>query len=115
MAARSIDGTIVNNTSRRMIRTSANRESGKYTNEPPGEIAPRAQASFRIESNGFMTGAIGSVTYRFEGVSGMVDLHYSNPYIGSNHYENSAPAGYSVDRAGGDGDNTSITLTINGP
>ncbi|MBU8900749.1 hypothetical protein KRR26_34600 [Corallococcus sp. M34] len=112
MAARSIDGIIVNSTGMNLIRTAITTESGKYTRDPPSTIGPNTQESFRIESNGMMTGAIGSVVYRIDGGGGDLVFHYSNPFAGQNHFDNEAPSQFAIDRNGGDGDNCAISLTV---
>lgn len=112
MAARSISVTIVNNTNKRLIRSASAADSGVYTVEPPSVIAAGAQGQFNMESNGFMTGAVGSASYQMEGVTGEIVMQFANPFAGKNEFKTTMPSGYTVDRTGGVGDNTTIQLTF---
>ena len=112
-AARSMDITIRNQTSYAMIRTSVIANHGVYAGEPPARIEANSQATFRMESNGFMTGCEGRCTYAADGGQGGLSFWYNNPYAGSNGYSESCTIpGVGMERQGGEGHDAVITWFI---
>jgi hypothetical protein len=80
-----------------------------------GALSPRpgsspASASWEAESSGVATGTEGYVDFNLElgpGATGTVHVYFDNPFIGSNSYDQSAPAAYAVERKGdGSGDDS---------
>ncbi|WP_031079680.1 aegerolysin family protein [Streptomyces sp. NRRL S-118] len=112
-AARSTHVTFNNHTDRLMARTDARLSWGVWTANqyPPEAIPPGNTRSWQSESEGFATGTEGEATYVLQGV-GNVKVRWNNPYVGSNSYECSAPAGYQCRRSGGGGDNASPVFTL---
>ncbi|MEU0661926.1 Crystal protein ET79 [Streptomyces lavendulocolor] len=112
-AARSTHVTFNNHTDRLMLRTDARLAWGVWTANqyPPESIPPGNTRSWQSESEGFATGTEGEATYVLQGV-GNVRIKWNNPYVGSNSYECSAPAGYQCRRSGGGGDNASPVFTL---
>jgi hypothetical protein len=109
----SIDVTVVNRTERKLVRLDAVKNWGIYSVAPSGAIQPGESAQFQMQSNGFMTGADGCVTYQLQGVDGAVKLIVQAPYWHGNHFEGSAPAGFVIDYAGDlGGKHPSVTFTI---
>lgn len=123
MAARSTHVSISNMAGRfNLRRTAMSLEHGEWTNQPPLLIGNRGD--WESESNGFATGTEGHVTYQIEDDEarriGELRLHWDNPFVGSNSYDESvAPAaasatdaGFSIVHSGGGGDNASVTFTL---
>lgn len=92
MAARSVRCLVSNQTDFPMARVSSDHSSGEFTDPwyPPGTIQPRQVTEWRSESNGFMTGAIGSAKYSIQVSDGSgehlehIDIAWGNPFIGLN-------------------------------
>lgn len=91
MAARSVACTLINQTGEPLsLAGPPQLDHGILT---PGQAPPPScggSAAWSAESEGFMTGTEGRVTYR--GPSGSVVLYWDNPFIGGNEY-NATPAG----------------------
>jgi hypothetical protein len=104
--------TIHNDTGCRLVRASMDQSSGVYTVEPPMYIDDGEARTFCIESAGFMTGAIGTVTYKLEGTAGACQFDYSAPFIGPNRYGSTFPSGFYVDRHGGVGYAAQVQFVI---
>jgi hypothetical protein len=113
MADRSTQVTLNNRTPLNLSRTYANLDHGIWTNNvlPPENIPPQEPSSWEAESDGFMTGVQGTVTYKLEGVGDVV-ITWDNPFQGSNSYTKSAPTGYEISLEGGSGDNAQVTFTL---
>jgi hypothetical protein len=108
----SIEVTIVNQTGSPLVRVTQDQSWGVYTSEPPLAIGSGQKATLIMESNGFATGAMGSVGYQIPGVIGVFQFQYEAPFIGGNSYDHSCPAGYGVERQGGDGRKAKVTFTV---
>jgi hypothetical protein len=52
------------------------------------------------------------VTYKIEGVPGVVSFHFDNPFAGSNSYASSAPAGYATDHTIGHANHTVVFFFV---
>lgn len=79
---------------------------------PPEVIPPGGTGVFESESDGFATGTEGSVQYSIDRSSNIVGLSWDNPYVGSNSYGHTQPAGYTISQQGGGGDNANVTFTL---
>lgn len=124
MAARSTHVTLENRARfLNLKRTAVQIEAGEFTSPPPQLIGDHGD--WRSESNGIFTGTEGRVTYQIETVDGdrvgEVRLHWNNPFVGSNSYDESvdpAPTGpsdnggFSVVHVGGDGDDANVTFVL---
>jgi hypothetical protein len=86
MAARSTHVTLNNRTGVNLSKTDDSLDHGIWTDRPPTIIGDRGE--WESESDGFATGTEGRVTYSIDG-GGEVRLHWDNPFIGSNSYDES--------------------------
>ncbi|MFE4971390.1 endonuclease/exonuclease/phosphatase family protein [Kitasatospora sp. NPDC056651] len=93
---------------------------GIWTASPPDRISREQGASWGSESSGIATGTEANVRYVTQNCSirsndnRQVQLHWDNPFIGSNSYDE-AGSDYStfrIDRAGGVGNNAVVTWTV---
>jgi len=114
MASRSTNVTLINNTDLTLILTQATLSHGVWSDGlyPPEKIAPHSKGNWQSESDGFMTGTEGTVTYTVENGTGNVVIHWDNPYAGGNGYSSSAPNGYEISQSGGSGNNAVVTFTL---
>jgi hypothetical protein len=76
--------------------------------EPPFTITAGETVTWQSESDGFMTGTEGSVRYGIGTNGGEFTLHWDNPFVGHNSYDEQAPPGWTLLRSGGPGDNASV-------
>jgi hypothetical protein len=79
---------------------------------PPSSIAPGSFGKWESESGGFMTGTEGVLSYNIQGIDEKLQLHWNNPYAGSNWYGYSHPPGFKVEKNGGNGDNATVTFIL---
>lgn len=123
MAARSVHVTLENRAGRiNLVKFDHSLDHGEWTSLPPQIIGNRGD--WESESDGFMTGTEGRVSYRMEDVDGNrlgeLKLHWNNPFVGSNSYDESvAPAasdasddGFSIAHVGGDGENANVRFVL---
>ena len=122
MAARSTHVTLTNQAGRfNLIKLSDTLDHGEWTIRPPATVGN--QAEWESESNGFATGTEGSANYRIETDEGepigTLDLHWDNPFVGSNSYDQSVNPqatdggeGFSVGHLGGSGNNASVEFLL---
>ncbi|CVL04012.1 uncharacterized protein FMAN_14878 [Fusarium mangiferae] len=113
--SRSTHCTIVNNTSLTLNLTGSGCDHGQWTlNFGPSDTANTIPANdkktFQAESAGVMTGDQGWAKYGSS--AGDFKFNFDNPFSGSNGYSESAPAGYSIKREGGSGNDARVTWTI---
>lgn len=121
MAARSVVVVLVNTTDRSLTKEDENLSHGQWDSEPPSSIGPQSQVSWKTESNGFATGTEGEVNYHVDQLGDVIQipspdpaplhLHWDNPFIGSNSYDESAP-GFVVIHDGGGGDDATVTFFL---
>ena len=113
MSSRSTLIKFNNETNSALSRTYMNLDHGVWSsNMVPSETIPAHESSTcQSESDGFMTGTEGTVSYNLPG-KGEVKLNWDNPFSGSNEYSATAPAGCSIARDGGGGNNASVTFTL---
>ncbi|QRV32440.1 Crystal protein ET79 (plasmid) [Streptomyces californicus] len=112
-AARSTHVTLNNNSGALLSRTDARLSWGIWSDNqlPAVNINPGNRSSWQSESDGFMTGTQGSVTYVVS-TGGHVTVKWNNPYAGSNKYECIAPANRTCSYSGGSGDNATVSFTL---
>jgi Bacterial tandem repeat domain 1 len=123
MAARSVRVTFQNKAGRfNLRRTAMTLDHGEWTTEPPLLMGDRGE--WASESAGFATGTEGRVTYQIEddvgNRVGELGLHWDNPFVGSNSYDESvAPRatspidqGFSVVHVGGGGNDANVTFML---
>jgi hypothetical protein len=111
-AARSVRVIIKNDTTHTLTFVSGKADHGIVTQKPPAHIPPAAVGELFAESNGFMTGTEGRVTYRLEGVNGNAVFHWDNPFSGSNSADGSAPPGFKIEQVGDKGNRTLVFFSI---
>ncbi|KOU65337.1 hypothetical protein ADK55_06810 [Streptomyces sp. WM4235] len=111
-AQRSTSVTLVNKTGQNLVKTWEKLDHGCWTTDmlPPDNIPNDKSPRWASESCGAATGTEGRATYALS--NGEVQLHWNNPYVGSNSYECHVPSGYSCYRSGGGGNNADVTFTV---
>jgi hypothetical protein len=115
MASRSTTVKFQNLTDLDLHLADARLEHGVWTQNmyPPKKIHGESKATWESESDGFMTGTEGRVTYTL-GLpeTGHLTISWDNPYTGSNKYHCSAPKGFTLTHTGGSGNNANVTFTF---
>ncbi|MFJ7593162.1 Crystal protein ET79 [Streptomyces sp. NPDC097617] len=113
-AARSTNVVVHNQTGQGMQRVWTNLDHGCWTNGqlPVDYIPAGVTTSWASESCGALTGTEGSANFSVAG--GQVQIHWNNPYAGSNSYSCDVPSGYYCQRRGGSGNNAGVEFTISG-
>jgi hypothetical protein len=113
MASRSTLVILQNQTGSDLQLTHAELSGGVWTTDmyPPADAPAKGSGKWESESNGFMTGTEGSVTYYLQG-AGSVVIGWDNPFSGSNGYQSSCPKGFTLTHTGGDGNNATVTYTL---
>jgi pimeloyl-ACP methyl ester carboxylesterase len=112
-AARSVQVVFHNHSDKTLTLDQAELAHGIWTKRPPRTIAPNKEVDWASESDGFLTGTEGRAAYHVHGhAHAKVELHWDNPFAGSNSYDEHAPAGFHLSRQGGAGDNASIVWTL---
>ncbi|MFI8458043.1 hypothetical protein [Kitasatospora sp. NPDC085464] len=119
-AARSTTVHLTNKTGCTLWRTNYSLAHGIWTQEPWMGLADGTEETFGSESNGFMTGTEGLVQYvsydcQQSWRNGKyVQLHWANPYVGSNGYDENGTDGgvFAPVRQGGGGDNADVFWTV---
>ncbi|SCZ29366.1 aegerolysin family protein [Afifella marina] len=122
-AARSTLVQFQNGTNAFLTRQSWNLAHGIWTEDmlPPEQIGAGSAAqpltvSWESESDGFMTGTEGSVTYLLQDGQTTLYVYWDNPFVGSNGYDikldGPLSSDYSVDHSGGSGDNATVTFSL---
>ena len=117
MAARNTQITIVNGTKYILSLASSNLQHGIWNGGPVNIVA---QHTIRVvannESDGFMTGDQGSLSYDLLDGStkiGTINVAWDNPWNGSNAYGCTAPQGiYIAQQEGGSGNNAAVTFVL---
>lgn len=103
MATRSVTIDFDNQTDVALVFAKSHLDHGIWGTNPPGRIEAGASVSWEAESNGVATGTEGYADYSLElgaGASGTVHVYFDNPFVGTNSYDQSAPAAYKIDRVG---------------
>lgn len=117
-AARSVWVIVRNNSKYPLSLQNSYITSGEWTVQPNTVIQPGQESGFGSESNGFMTGTHGSVTYNVSNGQHF-DFTWTNPYVGSNTFSSALSTvtynGLSkvvMTRSGGSGNNAVVVITI---
>jgi hypothetical protein len=112
-AARSVQVVFHNHSDKTLTLERAELAHGIWTKQPPRTIGPHKQADWASESDGFATGTEGRAVYHLQGNShAKVQLHWDNPFAGSNSYDEHAPPGFHLANQGGAGNNAHIVWTL---
>lgn len=107
MAARSVTIKVDNRFDVALVFDHDSIQHGIWGSNPPPRIEPGETKQWVAESNGIATGTEGTVWYRLNvlGSTGLVRLHWDNPFVGSNNFDQSGPYVVTVVREGdGSGD-----------
>ncbi|WP_165953752.1 aegerolysin family protein [Streptomyces sp. 8K308] len=114
MAARSYDISIVNLTNMELTREKSHLDHGVWSGEgsetPPDKIAPGETVHFGSESQGFMTGTEGYVTYGSP--AGDFTVYWDNPYVGSDSSSATCPSGYEKVKSDSAGNNATLKVVF---
>ncbi|MFD4656232.1 hypothetical protein ACFWP2_11450 [Kitasatospora sp. NPDC058444] len=94
-------------------------DHGIWTSEPPVHIYDKQQGQWSSESNGFATGTEGHARFFSENCADpvlngrIVQVHWNNPYVGSNSYDSSFTdlKFYVPQPAGGGGNNATAEFS----
>jgi hypothetical protein len=112
-AERSVQVVFHNHSDKTLTLNRAELAHGRWTKEPPRTIGSQQQAEWASESDGFLTGTEGRATYHLHGNShAKIELHWDNPFVGSDSYEQHAPAGFHLSQQGGAGNNARVDWTL---
>ena len=120
-SARSITAVLSNKTDATLERRHCTLDHGAWTNFPPEKIQPHGSGSWLTESDGFMTGTEGKISYTIvmekaggqKETLGQVTLHWDNPYAGSNSFDATVTANaYEAVHTGGSGFNATVEWTF---
>jgi hypothetical protein len=128
MAAREVTVNFFNNTYLTMRRLGEIVHQGESESDAPAEIGstlPREDPQtgelitpqpsvWKTVSNGFAQGTEASADYQILGIPGTFHMHWNNPFVGSNSYDESAPNGFSLTRNGGSGDSAVVDWVLSG-
>lgn len=117
MAARSTRVWIHNETSHPLIHESSSLSHGIWTSSrrPKARIEPGAKDGWQSESNGVATGTEGRARYRIGDTGQYVDLHWDNPFVGPNFYEQNAGGPFGLYFEGGKDNNAEVTYHLMPP
>ncbi|MGW3076425.1 MULTISPECIES: hypothetical protein [unclassified Kitasatospora] len=120
-AARSTEVLVVNWTGCELRLQNNWLDHGIWTTAPDPIISDGKTGRWQSESNGFMTGTEGHVIYDAAncgnpGLNGKrVQLHWNNPYVGSNGYDTAgSDPMFGFAQSGGSGNNAAVYWTIRG-
>ncbi|MET8161536.1 hypothetical protein ABZT47_34700 [Sphaerisporangium sp. NPDC005289] len=113
-AARSTVVTVTNATGQVLGKAWQDLPHGIWSGgiEPAWTIGPGETVSWRTESNGVLTGTEGRVGYHIGDAGPIAELHWDNPYGGSNSYDEVCPPGWAMLRGGGAGATTTVTWLL---
>ncbi|MBD0671233.1 hypothetical protein [Streptomyces sp. CBMA156] len=117
-AARSTKVHLYNGTGCSLVRTGYGLAHGIWSQgqEPPYTVGDTYLVPFQSESNGFMTGTEGWVSYQSYNCDDSwrngknIMMHWANPYVGSNSYDDYGTdyGIFSMNRESGGGDNADV-------
>ena len=116
-AARSVWVVVRNNSKYPLSIGNSYITSGIWTVQPNAVIQSGQESGFGSESNGFMTGTHGSLTYNVSNGQHF-SFTWTNPYYGSNTYSSVlstfsyANSKVVMTRTGGSGNNAVVVITI---
>lgn len=115
MAARSVTIKVDNKFAIALVFDHDSLQHGVWGSNPPPRIEPGTLAEWVAESNGIATGTEGTVWYRLDisSSTGLVRLHWDNPFVGSNNFDQSGPDVVTVSRIGdGSGDDATAHWVV---
>jgi hypothetical protein len=115
MAARSVTIKVEKKFDVALVFDHQSIQHGVWGSNPPPRIEPGTLAQWVAESDGVATGTEGTVWYRLDipGSTGMVRLHWDNPFVGSNNFDQSGPDVVTVIRIGdGSGDDATAHWVV---
>lgn len=98
-ATRDIRVHFTNSSDSVLTRAGGQLDHGCWTAEPPATIAIDQTVDIASESCGVATGTEFTVSYWLENGT-QLSLHYSNPFVGSDTFDENAPEGYAFDKSG---------------
>jgi len=106
--------TIHNQTNQVLTHLSDSLSGGEWTEPltPPGSIAPGAVVWWQSESDGVATGTEGRAAYRIGDSGDQFDVHWDNPFAGTNFYEQGISGPYGFYFEGGKGDNAEVIYSL---
>ncbi|MEU0381938.1 aegerolysin family protein [Streptomyces cyaneofuscatus] len=113
-AARSTNVTLTNVSGRLLTRSTSQLHWGIWSTNmlPPSIIQSGVSGNWQSESDGFMTGTEGEVSFNVSGETNKVKVYWNNPYSGSNRYSCTAPSGFDCTHQGGSGNNATVAFTL---
>lgn len=114
MAARSVNVTFTNNTGFILGKWWDGLDHGVWTDdvEPPQTIVSGETVTWMSESDGIATGTEGRVQYTVGDGGPVIELHWNNPFVGDNTYDEQSIGGWSLLRSGGAGSDAQVTWTF---
>jgi hypothetical protein len=93
-ATRDIRVHLTNNSDSTLTFASDTLDHGCWSTEPPASIAIGQTVDIASESCGVATGTEFHVSYTVDRTGKQMSLHYDNPFVGSDSFDESAPQGY---------------------
>ncbi|MBB4893226.1 hypothetical protein FHS39_002257 [Streptomyces olivoverticillatus] len=115
LAARSTQVQFHNGTGCTLTRADYGLAHGIWSQEPPAVVYNTGDVSWQSESNGFMTGTEGSITFTTSNCEEgwrngrAIRFHWDNPFAGSNGYDtNGTDGAFRNVIQGGGGDNALV-------
>ncbi|WP_327088711.1 aegerolysin family protein [Nonomuraea sp. NBC_01738] len=114
MAARSVSVTFTNTTGAILGKNFETLDHGVWTDdiEPPQTVMPGETVTWETESSGFMTGTEGRVQYRVGDGGPIIELHWDNPFSGTNTFDEVCVPNMALLRTGGDGENAKVAWVL---
>ncbi len=109
MSARSVTMQIVNKTAVELNRTNASLSHGEWSSNryPQSSIGGNTKSAlFESQSDGFLTGTQGTVSY------GDFTFNWDDPYSGGNSFSYSVPPAYKCSQSVSGDDNATVIWTI---
>ena len=114
-AARSTVVYFTNRSQCNLVRSSFGLDHGIWDKNTPPEVIERLSAVvWASESHGFCTGTEGTAIYQCIGHNCRVKIHWNNPFIGANSYNESVSDTryHKISRSGEAGDNAVIRISF---
>ncbi len=100
-AARDIRVTITNSSDVVLLFDGGTLDHGCWGKEAPDKIEIDQTVEIASESCGVATGTEFTIKYRVQGADHLkMTLHYDNPFVGSDEFDETAPQGYAVSTSG---------------
>ena len=116
MAARTVHVIFNNNTLFTLRKIEESLDHGEWTEQwhPPQTIGPGRSAEWRSESDALITGTgtEGSIKYQIGDSANSLYIHWDNPFIGTNKYNESVTDGFELFHTGGSGNDTTVVFTL---